>query len=86
MVLLAVAISVMASNPSLPLPARYIPANINATLSHARNDVHGWLWLPKDYTEPPKGPVSELGGYWYHHTPEFGKQSPHDFMVSTIER
>jgi hypothetical protein len=69
------------SNPSLPLPAHYIPVEINTTLGHGRNDVHGWLWLPKDTVQSSREPVSIVEGYWYHHTPEFGTQSPHDFEI-----
>eukprot|EP00658_Telonema_sp_P-2_P012082 TRINITY_DN14606_c0_g1_i3.p1 TRINITY_DN14606_c0_g1~~TRINITY_DN14606_c0_g1_i3.p1 ORF type:complete len:346 (-),score=88.94 TRINITY_DN14606_c0_g1_i3:126-1118(-) len=70
----------VASLPTLPMAARYIPADIK--LSHGRSDVHGWLWLPKDLKHhDPTEPVRSLSGYWYHHTPEFGLHSPHDFEI-----
>lgn len=65
---------------SLPLPARDIPSNLNPPLKQGRVDVHGWLWLPWD--TPTHGVQAKtLKGYFYHHTPEFWTNSPHDFEI-----
>ena len=69
---------------SLPLPAHDIPKNIDPPLQHGRHDVHGWLWLPIDdgaNASVAAQPVSELRGYFYHHTPEFWSDSPHNFEI-----
>jgi len=69
---------VLQSPPSLPLPARDIPDNLNPPLASGRVDVHGWLWLPIITNEPDN---KILHGWFYHHTPEFWTNSPHDFEI-----
>jgi len=66
--------------PSLPLPARDIPKNLNPPLADGRIDYHGWLWLPIDNSQSD----SKLVGWFYHHTPEFFHNSPHDFEIMTF--
>lgn len=62
--------------PDLPMPSVYIPSS--AGVQHGgRDSVHGWLWLPTDDCCNN----STLTGYFYHHTPEFGVASPHDFEL-----
>ncbi len=76
---------------SLPAPGRDIPAGVSPPLAHGRNDVHGWLWLPIDNganvstglgaSAAEAGNVSELQGWFYHHTPEFWWYSCHNFEI-----
>ena len=73
------------NSSQLPLPAHNVPANLYPPLTPGgRNDVHGWLWLPIDNgaNESSNSPsVSTLEGYFYHHTPEFWWNSPHNFEI-----
>jgi len=66
-------------NRSLPMEPIYIPSNV--TVDHGRVSVHGWLWLPDDTNHSTDGSTSEITGWFYHHTPEFGIYSPHDFEI-----
>jgi len=68
----------MEDPPALPLPARDIPANLNPPFNSGRIDVHGWLWLP--FITNEQNP-RVLHGWFYHHTPEFWTDSPHDFEI-----
>lgn len=69
---------VVVSQPSLPLPPHDIPGDLNPPLASGRVDVHGWLWLPWVTAAPTP---NTLKGYFYHHTPEFWTDSPHDFEI-----
>jgi hypothetical protein len=84
-----------AGTDGLPLPNPDIPLAIVANFSvGGRTDVHGWLYLPTDCTTTATttsatddvaaaedAACDQLNGYWYHHTPEFFTDSPHDYMV-----
>jgi len=78
--LVLVSLNLVLCQPPLPVPARDIPKNLNPPLAHGRVDVHGWLWLPTDVSET-NGSVSMLVGWFYHHTPEFFYDSPHNFEI-----
>ena len=66
--------------PSLPLPNPDIPADISPPLKDGRVSVHGWLWLPWDRSDSVPDHVPLLG-WFYHHTPEFFTDSPHNFEL-----
>lgn len=66
--------------PSLPLPSHDIPQGIQPPVADGRIGVHGWLWLPWDQ---PGLFNSAIAGWFYHHTPEFFHDSPHDFEIMT---
>ena len=69
-----------ADPPHLPRPNHDIPSDIYKSLNNARVDYHGWQLLPIDRDESTsKDAVIE--GYFYHHTPEFWHESPHDFEL-----
>ncbi len=67
--------------PSLPLPAFDVPVDVYPPITNGRNDFHGWLLLPTVQSGPHVGSRSPIKGYFYHHTPEFETQSPHDFEI-----
>jgi hypothetical protein len=64
--------------PSLPLPNIFIPPNLDPPLNHSRDSVHGWLFLP---TVSSRSSPRLLEGYFYHHTPEMYRLSPHNFEI-----
>jgi hypothetical protein len=80
--LLAAAVTAAPPLESLPVPAHDIPS-LSPPLGHARSDVHGWLWLPIDggAKATKASAVTELKGWWYHHTPEFWNYSCHNFEI-----
>jgi len=68
--------SLVLTQPTLPLPSRDIPKDLSPPLDHGRVSVHGWLWLPTTQNQS-----SNLSGWFYHHTPEFYHDSPHNFEI-----
>ncbi|MDP2439181.1 MAG: hypothetical protein Q8P67_25820 [archaeon] len=71
---------IVAQPPALPLQNPDIPSDLSPPLDNGRVSVHGWMWLPWDR---PSGalPTDPLLGWFYHHTPEFFTDSPHNFEI-----
>jgi hypothetical protein len=71
------------AQPPLPLPPIDIPTNLEPPLGHGRVSVHGWLWLPVEdgSTQKNTGDKQAFPGWFYHHTPEFFWDSPHNFEI-----
>jgi len=77
---IAVSVAIAApSAPSLPIPAWDVPSDLNPPLAAGRVDYHGWLLLP--WVTNNTAPDAPISGWFYHHTPEFFTDSPHDFEV-----
>lgn len=71
----------LAALPTLPLPSYYVPASISSNLTRGgRFSRHGWLMLP--WNRSPDAPSTQpINSWFYHHTPEFFMDSPHDFLL-----
>lgn len=71
----------LAALPSLPLPSYSVPPAISSNLTvGGRFSRHGWLMLP--WNRSPSAPATmPINAWFYHHTPEFFEDSPHDFLL-----
>ena len=71
----------LAALPTLPLPSYYVPASVSSNFTAGgRFSRHGWLMLPWDRSADAPA-AQPINAWFYHHTPEFFLDSPHDFLL-----